>query len=148
MICITLNDLYYVEWIELGWMIFTALNHLYYVKWFALHGMSCTTLKDLYKVEWFSLRWKISTTLKDFYYVERFVQRWKICTTLNYSECNGWFADFHNVELFGLRYISEYRFFNPKMAGGTQFEPPVVFWKMYLLKKVWNLVFLWLLMLS
>ena len=97
MICITLNDLYYVEWIELGWMIFTALNHY---------------------------------------------------TTLNYSECNGWFADFHNVELFGLRYINESRFFNPKMAGGTQSEPPVVFWKMYLLKKGWNLGFLWLLMLS
>ena len=135
MICITLNDLYYVEWIELGWMIFTALNHY-------------TTLNDLYYMEWVVLRWKICTKLNDFHYVERFVQRWKICTTLNYSECNGWFADFHNVELFGLRYINESRFFNPKMAGGTQFEPAVVFWKMYLLKKGWNLGFLWLLMLS
>ena len=71
----------------------------------------------------------ICTTWNDLYYVERFVQRWKICTTLNYSECNGWFADFQNVESFGLRYISEYRFFNPKMAGGCQFEPPLVFRK-------------------
>ena len=42
------------------------------------------------------------------------------------------------------------RNFNPKTAGGGQFEPPppVVFPKIYLLKRVWNPVFLWLLVLS
>ena len=43
--------------------------------------------------------------------------------------------------------------FNPKQlvgrgGEGSIWHPPVVFWKMYLLKRGWNLGFLWLLILS
>ena len=57
------------------------------------------------------------------------------------------------------RYINSacyyFHCFSPKTAGGRgggggrgQFEPPVVFQKIYLLKRMWNLGFLWLLILS
>ena len=78
MICITLNDLYYVEWIEPGWMVFTAVNHLYCVKWFALHGMTCTTLKDLCSVERFVLRWITPNAMDDL----------QIFKTLNHLDCD------------------------------------------------------------
>ena len=81
MICITLNDLYYVEWFELRWKIYTMLN-------------------DLCSVEWFVQRWMICTTMNNFYYAEWFVQRWMICTTLNH-------LDYH--ELLGIGFLMSAR---------------------------------------
>ena len=66
-ICITLNNLYKVEWYVLRWMICTMLNDLY------------NTLNGLYFVEWFELRWVICTLLND-------------CNTLKDWHLNGWFT--------------------------------------------------------
>ena len=85
-----MNDLYYVEWFVLRWMICT-----YYLEWFVLRWTICTVLNDSYYAEWFVL-----TTLNDLYYVEWFVLRWMICTyyvecvltTLNNLSLVEWFA--------------------------------------------------------
>ena len=98
MICIMLNDLYYIDWFVLRWMIWTTLHDLYSVELFVVHcWIICTTLNDLYYVECFEQRWMIfyflakfvrprmiCKVLKDLYYVEWFGVRWMICTTLNH----------------------------------------------------------------
>ena len=68
-------------------------------------------------VEWCALRWKICTTFNDFYYVERFVECLMILTTLNYSECDGWFAQ-RWIIWITMDYWEENRHFNPKTPGG------------------------------
>ena len=113
MICITLNDLYYVEWFVLRWMICirwmicTTLSDLSYTENFELRWMICTALNYLHSAELFVVeRWMICTTLNDFllrckicatwndlYIVERFIQRWMIRSAMN---------DLYNVESFGL----------------------------------------------
>ena len=110
MICTTLNDMYYVEWFVLRWVICTTLKDLSYVEWFVQRWIICTELNCLqYCVEWFVLRWMSFITLNDLYYVEWFVQRWmifyflakfvrprKICTAL---------TDLYYVEWFGVRWM-------------------------------------------
>ena len=117
MICTALNDMYYLEWFVLRWMIWTTLHNLHSVELFVVQRwIICTILNDLYYVEWFLLRWMICTTLNDLllpckicaisndlYSVERFVLR---------SMIRGAMDDLYNVESFGLRWIIEYRFFN------------------------------------
>ena len=63
MICITLNDLYNVEWF------FTSLQNLYHLEWL-VQPRNYTALKDLYYVEWFGVRWMICTTLNHLGYDE------------------------------------------------------------------------------
>ena len=110
MICATLNNLYYVGWFVLYWMVSTALNDLYYVKWFVLRWVICTTLNDLNYVAWFAQRWIIcSTALNYLYYVEWFVQRWIIFYFLAKFVGLGmiWVAlkDLYHVEWFGVRWM-------------------------------------------
>ena len=109
MICIMLNDLYYIDWFVLRWMIWTTLHDLYSVELFVVQRwFICTTLNDLYYVEWFVLRWIICKTLNDFllpckicatskglYSVDWFVLRW-----MTRSEMD----DLYNIESFGLRW--------------------------------------------
>ena len=113
MICTTLNDLYYVEWFVLRWMIWTTLNDLNYVEWYVQSWKICTTLKDLYYVEWFVLLWMICTTLNDLNYVEWYVQSWMICTALNDLYYVEWIRSamnaLYNSESFGIRWIIEYQ---------------------------------------
>ena len=80
-ICITLNNLYKVEWYVLRWMIctmlndlFNTLNVLYFVEWFELRWVICTllnncnTLKDWHHNGWFALRSMICTAVEDLYH--------------------------------------------------------------------------------
>ena len=77
-----MEDLYYVEWFVLRWVICITLKKLYYVKWFVLRWKIWTTLNDLYSTELFAKSWIIcSTALNDLYYVEWVLQRWMICIT-------------------------------------------------------------------
>ena len=56
MICVTLNNLHYVEWFIQRWAIFYILEK------FVQPQMICTVLKDLDYVEWFGVRSMICTT--------------------------------------------------------------------------------------
>ena len=64
MICITFNDLYYVEWFAQRW------TRFYFLAKFVRARMICSTLKDLYYIEWLGVRWMICTTLSHLGYDE------------------------------------------------------------------------------
>ena len=85
MICITLNDLYYVEWFVLRWMIWTTLHDLYNVELFVQRWIIFTRLNDLYYVEWFVQCWMI------FYFLSNFVRPRMICTALTDLYYVEWF---------------------------------------------------------
>ena len=61
----------------------------------------------------------------------------------DFLKCVTWISQYFSKGI--LHFITWNHFFNTN----TWFPPlPVVFWKMFLLKRGWNLGFLWLLMLS
>ena len=77
-----LNDLHYVEWFVLRWIIRITLND------FLLRCKFCTTSIDLYSVESFVRRWMIRCAMDDFYNVEWFGLQWII----EYRLFNEWCA--------------------------------------------------------
>ena len=100
----------------------TTLNDLYYVEWFALCWMIFITLTIFTKLNDFLLCCKICTTSNDLYSVDKFVLSWMIRNAM---------GDLYNIESSGLRLIIEYRLFNKfKMCLFDKIleEPHMEYW--------------------